>query len=124
MLKDQKNLQRQLIAEREGLYRSKPSPSKPLGGKKAHGMSTLLGSRGMHQTPKLTRKQINVRSTELCQLANKMSLLKILSRDTKSWSVPDVINKALCQIDLHLWSTAASLDYFHYEKAQNVQLQM
>ena len=68
MLKDQKNLQGQLIAEREALYRSKPSPSKPLGGKKAHGMSTLLGSRGMHQTPKLTRKQISVRSMELYQL--------------------------------------------------------
>lgn len=68
MLKDQKNLQGQLIAEREALCRSKPSPSKPLGGKKAHGMSTLLGSGGMHQTPKLTRKQISVRSMELYQL--------------------------------------------------------
>ena len=68
MLKDQKNLQGQLIAEREALYRSKPSPSKPLGGKKAHGMSILLGSRGIHQTPKLTRNQISVRSMELYQL--------------------------------------------------------
>lgn len=62
-LKDQKKLQGQLIAEQEALYGSKPSPSKPLGGKKAPRMSTggatnrrlSLGA-GMHQTPKPNKK--------------------------------------------------------------------
>ncbi|KAG2280013.1 hypothetical protein Bca52824_051233 [Brassica carinata] len=81
---NRKNLQGQLIAEREALYRSKPSPSKPLGGKKAHGMSTLLGSRGMHQTPKLTRKQISVRSMELYQLEEEgLMLLDFSQRNSR-----------------------------------------
>ncbi|KAG5398283.1 hypothetical protein IGI04_020097 [Brassica rapa subsp. trilocularis] len=81
---DQKNLQGQLIAEREALCRSKPSPSKPLGGKKAHGMSTLLGSGGMHQTPKLTRKQISVRSMELYQLEEEgLMLLDFSQRNSR-----------------------------------------
>ncbi|XP_010443482.1 PREDICTED: 65-kDa microtubule-associated protein 3 [Camelina sativa] len=61
--RDQKKLQGQLIAEQEALYGSKPSPSKPLGGKKAPRMSTggatnrrlSLGA-GMHQTPKPNKK--------------------------------------------------------------------
>ncbi|CAA7021016.1 unnamed protein product [Microthlaspi erraticum] len=62
--RDQKKLQGQLIAEQEALYGSKPSPSKPLGGKKAPRMSTggaptnrrlSLGA-AMHQTPKPNKK--------------------------------------------------------------------
>ncbi|KAF2580303.1 hypothetical protein F2Q70_00008118 [Brassica cretica] len=62
--RDHKKLQGQLIAEQEALYGSKPSPSKPLGGKKAPRMSTggaatnrrlSLGA-GMHQTPKPNKK--------------------------------------------------------------------
>ncbi|KAL0710375.1 hypothetical protein Bca4012_017353 [Brassica carinata] len=62
--RDHKKLQGQLIAEQEALYGSKPSPSKPLGGKKVPRMSTggaatnrrlSLGA-GMHQTPKPNKK--------------------------------------------------------------------
>ncbi|CAH8383589.1 unnamed protein product [Eruca vesicaria subsp. sativa] len=62
--RDHKKLQGQLIAEQEALYGSKPSPSKPLGAKKAPRMSTggaatnrrlSLGA-GMHQTPKPNKK--------------------------------------------------------------------
>ncbi|CAH8351059.1 unnamed protein product [Eruca vesicaria subsp. sativa] len=70
--RDQKKLQGQLIAEQEALYGSKPSPSKPLGGKKAPRISTggaaatnrrlSLGA-GMHQTPK-PNKKVDQRQTD------------------------------------------------------------
>lgn len=63
------------MIQNERLYGSKLSPSKPLGGEEAHGMSTggaatnrLSVGAAMHQTPKLTRKQISVRLMELYQL--------------------------------------------------------
>ncbi|KAJ4882382.1 65-kDa microtubule-associated protein 3 [Raphanus sativus] len=70
--RDHKKLQGQLIAEQEALYGSKPSPSKPLGGKKAPRMSTggaatnrrlSLGA-GMHQTPKPNNKKADQRHVD------------------------------------------------------------